>query len=205
MGLKETVLRNAKLKKITHRMLFPKNDPRPRAWVNLLLNPFFHDRGRGVRIRPTVRMDVVPFNKLVIGEKTIVEDFTVINNGVGDVHIGSDSLIGLGNAIIGPVMIGDKVILAQNVVVSGLNHAYQDARTAIKDQPIETRAIRVGRGCWLGANVVVTAGVTIGEHCVVAAGSVVTKDIPAYSVVVGNPGRVVKTFDAARQVWVKVS
>ncbi len=204
MGLKETILGNAKLKKIAHRMLFPKDDPRPRGWVNLLLNPFFHERGSGVRIRSNVRMDVVPFNKLVIGEKTIVEDFTVINNGVGDVYIGSDSLIGLGSAIIGPVMIGDKVILAQNVVVSGLNHAYQDARTAIKDQPIDTKAIKIGGGCWLGANVVVTAGVTIGEHCVVAAGSVVTKNIPNYSVVVGNPARVVKTYDASQDAWVKV-
>lgn len=205
MSFKEIVLRNAKLKKITHWMLFPKNDPRPRAWVNILLNPFFHDRGSGVRIRPTVRMDVVPFNKLVIGEKTIVEDFTVINNGVGDVQIGRDSLIGLGNAIIGPVMIGDKVILAQNVVVSGLNHAYQDAHTAIKDQPIETGAVIIGSGCWLGANVVVTAGVTIGEHCVVAAGSIVTKNIPGYSVVVGNPARVVKAYDPDSGAWVKVS
>lgn len=169
----------------------------------MLLNPFFHDLGRGVRIRRTVRMDVVPFNKLAIGDKTIVEDFTVINNGVGDVRIGCDSLIGLSNAIIGPVMIGDKVILAQNVVVSGLNHAYRDARAAIKDQPIETRAIRIGDGCWLGANVVVTAGVTVGRHCVVAAGSIVTRDVPDYSVVAGNPGRVVKTYDAVRGVWVK--
>lgn len=205
MGLKEIILGNAKLKKITHWMLFPKKDPRPRAWVNLLVNPFFHDRGSGVRIRRTVRMDVVPFNKLVIGENTIIEDFTVINNGVGDVQIGSDSLIGLGNAIIGPVMIGNKVILAQNVVVSGLNHAYRDANKAIKDQPIETATIKIGNGSWLGAGVVVTAGVAIGEHCVVAAGSIVTKNIPDYSVVVGNPGRVVKTYDAALDAWVKVS
>lgn len=205
MGFKGTILRNAKLKKIAHWMLFPKNDPRPRGWVNVLLNPFFHHLGRGVRIRRTVRMDVVPFNKLVIGQKTIVEDFTVINNGVGDVRIGCDSLIGLGNAIIGPVMIGDKVILAQNVVVSGLNHAYHDALAAIKDQPIETTAIKIGDGCWLGANVVVTAGVTVGRHCVVAAGSIVTKDVPDYSVVVGNPGRVVKTYDPVQGAWVKVS
>ena len=205
MGLKEIILGNAKLKKITHRMLFPRDDPRPRAWVNVLLNPFFHDIGRGVRIRSTVRMDVVPFNRLGIGDKTIIEDFTVINNGVGDVQIGSNSLIGLSNAIIGPVMIGDKVILAQHVVVSGLNHAYRDAGTAIKDQPIEKKAIVIGSGSWLGANVVVTAGVTIGRHCVVAAGSVVTKDIPDYSVAVGNPARVAKHYDAGQDAWVRVS
>ncbi len=204
MGLKEIVLGNAKLKKITHRMLFPKNDPRPRAWVNVVLNPFYHSRGQGVCIRRTVRMDVVPFNQLVIGEKTIIEDFSVVNNGVGDVRIGRDTLIGLSSAIIGPVMIGDKVILAQHVVVSGLNHAYQDTRIAIKDQPIEKEMITIGDGSWLGANVVVTAGVTIGRHCVVAAGSVVTKDIPDYSVAVGVPARVVKKYDSGQDGWVKV-
>ncbi|WP_373514953.1 DapH/DapD/GlmU-related protein [Persicitalea sp.] len=186
-------------------MLFPLNDPRPRPWVNVLLNPFYHTLGRNVCIRSSVRMDVVPFNKLVIGEKTIIEDFSVINNGVGDVQIGCDSLIGLSNAIIGPVIIGDKVILAQHVVVSGLNHAYQDVRTAIKDQPIEKKMIVIGDGSWLGANVVVTAGVTIGKHCVVAAGSIVTRNIPDHSVAVGNPARVVKTYDSDRDAWVKVS
>ncbi len=120
-------------------------------------------------------------------------------------QIGCDSLIGLSNAIIGPVIIGDKVILAQHVVVSGLNHAYQDVRTAIKDQPIEKKMIVIGDGSWLGANVVVTAGVTIGKHCVVAAGSIVTRNIPDHSVAVGNPARVVKTYDSDRDAWVKVS
>lgn len=149
-------------------------------------------------------MDVVPFNQFIIGEKTIIEDFTVINNGVGDVQIGKDSLIGLSNAIIGPVIIGNKVILAQHVVVSGLNHSYKDTHLAIKDQPIEKKKIIIGDGCWLGANVVVTAGVTVGKHCIIAAGSIVTKNIPDYSVVVGNPARVIKTYDPTQNDWVKV-
>lgn len=205
MGLKDIILRNAWLKSFSHRLLFPKNDPRPRAWVNVLLNPFFHSRGRGVRIRRSVRMDVVPFNPLSIGSYTILEDFTVVNNGVGAVHIGEDVLLGMSNVIIGPVSIGNKVILAQHVVVSGLNHAYRDPHRAIKDQPIETAPIVIEDDCWLGANVVVTAGVTIGKHCIVAAGSVVTKSIPAYSVAVGNPARVIRTFDFTANAWVKVS
>jgi acetyltransferase-like isoleucine patch superfamily enzyme len=204
MGLKELIIGNSGLKKIAHRLLFPKNDPRPRAWVNRLVNPFYHSRGRGVRIRSTARMDVVPFNELSIGELTIIEDFTTINNGVGAVQIGRDVVIGLSNIIIGPVTIGDQVILAQHVVISGLNHGYRNPRVAIKDQPIETAPIVIEKECWLGANVVVTAGVTIGQHSVVAAGSIVTKSIPPYSVAVGNPARVVRTFDFASNTWVKV-
>ena len=205
MSLKDIILRNAWLKTVSHRLLFPKNDPRPRAWVNVLLNPFFHSRGRGVRIRRSVRMDVVPFNPLSIGASTLIEDFTVINNGVGAVHIGEDALIGMSNVIIGPVSIGNKVILAQHVVVSGLNHAYRDPHCAIKDQPIETAPIVIEDECWLGANVVVTAGVTIGRHCIVAAGSVVTKSIAEDSVAVGNPARVIRTYDFTAKAWVKVN
>ena len=205
MNLKELIRGHSGLKKFSHWLLFPTNDPRPRPWVNLLLNPFYHSRGRRVRIRRSVRMDVVPFNGLALGDRVIIEDFTVINNGVGDVRIGHDSLIGLSNVIIGPVTIGDRVILAQHVVVSGLNHSYHDPYTAIKDQPIATAPIAIGESCWLGANVVVTAGVTIGRHCIVAAGSVVTKTIPPYSVAVGNPARVIKTYDFSSKAWVKVT
>ena len=185
-------------------MLFPTNDARPRPWVNILLNPFYHQRGKGVCIRRSVRMDVVPFNKLSIGDRTIVEDFSTLNNGVGDVSIGANTLIGLSNTIIGPVFIGDRVILAQNVVVSGLNHGYTEISTAIRDQPVTTAPIRIEEECWLGANVVVTAGVTIGKHSVVAAGSVVTKNIPPYSVAVGNPARIIKQYDFTRGEWLKV-
>lgn len=205
MNFKKLILRHPGLKKLSHWLLFPTNDPRPRPWVNLLLNPFYHSRGRGVRIRRSVRMDVVPFNGLTIGDRAIIEDFTVINNGVGDVWIGHDSLIGLSNVIIGPVTIGDRAILAQHVVVSGLNHSYLDPYTAIKDQSIATAPIMIGEACWLGANVVVTAGVTVGRHCIIAAGSVVTKSIPPYSVAVGSPARVIKTYDFSTKAWVKVN
>ncbi|MGG2329472.1 hypothetical protein ACE40V_24275, partial [Salmonella enterica] len=80
----------------------------------------------GAKIRQSVRLDVLPFNEFVLGDHSTVEDFSTINNGVGDVNIGHHSLIGMGNTIIGPVTIGNHVILAQNIVVSGLNHEYRD-------------------------------------------------------------------------------
>ena len=54
---------------------------------------------------------------------------------------------------------------------------------------------------WIGANTVITSGVHIGKHCVIGAGSVVTKDIPDYSVAVGNPTKVVKHYDPCGQQW----
>lgn len=56
------------------------------------------------------------------------------------------------------------------------------------------KPISIGADCWIGGSVTVLPGVTIGEGCTVGAGSVVTKDIPARSVAVGNPARVIKTI-----------
>ena len=150
-------------------------------------------------------MDVLPWNRFEIGNYSTIEDFSTVNNGVGDVIIGSDVIIGLGNVIIGPVKIGDAVILAQNVAVSGLNHSYEDIHTRIRDQTVSTLPITIEDDCWIGANAVITAGVTIGKHCVIAAGSVVTKDIPPYSIAVGNPARVIKRFDFEKNEWVRVN
>lgn len=150
-------------------------------------------------------MDVVPFNKFELGAHSTIEDFCTVNNGVGDVYIGSNSLIGMGNVIIGPVKVGNNVIFAQNIVASGLNHEYKDPTIPIRDQNVTVAPIIVEDDCWIAANVVITSGVTIGKHCVVAAGSVVTKNIPPYSIAAGNPAKVIKQYDATTKDWVRVN
>ena len=131
-------------------------------------------------------------------------DFSVINNGVGDVWIGNNTRIGIGNAIIGPAHIEDDVIFAQHVTVSGLNHQYKDVETPIHKQPISTKPIHIRTGAWIAANAVITAGVTIGKNSVIGAGSVVTKDVPDYSVVAGNPARLIKQYNQESKEWVRV-
>ena len=150
-------------------------------------------------------MDVLPFNRFELGSLSTIEDFCTINNGVGDVIIGKETRIGMGNVIIGPVTIGNSVIFAQNIVMSGLNHSYEDVTLSIDKQKVTTAPIIVEDECWIGANAVITAGITIGKHSVVAAGAVVTKDIPPYSVAVGNPARVIKQYDFDRKEWIRVS
>ncbi len=204
MPLTDFLKRNPGLKKFVHRLLIPKNEARPRLWVRWFVNPFFHKKGKGTIIRRRVRMDVLPFHHFSMGDHAVIEDFCTVNNGVGPVSIGRHSLIGIGNVLIGPVSIGDHVIIAQHVTISGLNHDYQDIHTPISQQSVKTAPIRIDDDCWLGANVVVTAGVTIGKHVVVAAGSVVTRDVPPFSVVAGSPARVIKRYDAGKQVWESV-
>ena len=186
-------------------MLVPKGEARPRLWVKFFLNRFYHTRGKGAKIRRYTRMDVLPFNKFSLGANSTIEDFCTINNGVGDVIIGDNSLVGMGNVIIGPVTIGNNVILAQNIVASGLNHEYKDPQTPIHLQPVTTAPIVIEDDCWIAANVVITAGVTIGKHCVVAAGAVVTKDIPPFSIAAGNPAKVIKRYDEGKGEWVRTS
>ena len=183
-------------------MLIPSNDYRPRFWVRNFANIFFHKKGKGARIRSRVRMDVLPFNQFELGSRSIIEDFCTVNNGVGDVLIGSHTLIGIGNVLIGPLHIGNNVITAQNVVISGLNHVYEDTRVPIVQQNVITAPVIIGDDCWIAANAVITAGVTIGRHCVIAAGAVVTKNIPDFCVAAGNPAKVIKRFEEGS--WVRI-
>jgi acetyltransferase-like isoleucine patch superfamily enzyme len=204
MSLKEKIKSNPGLKKLVHWMLIPSGEARPRLWVKLFVNPFIHNYGKGSKVRWRTRMDVLPFNKFSLGKGSTIESFCTINNGVGDVIIGGGTLIGMSNVIIGPVNIGNNVIFAQNIVASGLNHEYRDPDIAIKDQKIITAAITVEDDCWIAANAVITAGVTIGKHSVVAGGAIVTKDVPPYSVVAGNPARIIKRFDFEMGNWISV-
>jgi acetyltransferase-like isoleucine patch superfamily enzyme len=202
MSIKEKIKSNPGLKKFVHKMLV--TEARPRLWVEVLVNPFVHKQGKGSSIKSRTRIDVLPFNKFIIGKKTVIEDFSTINNGVGDVIIGDNTLIGMSNVLIGPVKIGNNVIFAQNIVASGLNHEYRDIDIPISEQKVTVSPIVVEDDCWIAANAVITAGVTIGKHCVIAAGAVVTKSIPPYSVAAGNPAKVIRQYNAETKEWERV-
>lgn len=204
MGLKEKIKSNDKLKKLVHWSILIPNQTRPRLWIKWFVNPFYHKKGKGACIRRRTRMDIVPWNKFELGSYSTIEDFSAINNGVGSVIIGDRTKIGLSNTIIGPVTIGNDIRLAQNITLSGLNHNYQDVNIPIHLQGVSTSPIVIEDETWIGANVVVLAGVKVGRHSIIAAGSVVTKDIPPYSVAVGNPARVLKKYNPETKIWEKV-
>lgn len=192
------------LKKTAQWLLNAENDPRPRWIIRVFVNPFVHKKGRGSVVRRYSRMDLFPFNKFSLGQNAIIEDYAVINNGVGDVEIGSSTIIGIGCVVIGPVSVGNNVMFAQHVVVSGLNHAYQDVSLPISQQQVTCKKITIEDEVWVGANSVITAGVTLGRHSVVGAGSVVTKDVPPFSIVAGNPARVIKQYNTTSKNWERV-
>lgn len=191
MNIKNYIQQHPQLKKALYRFLMHPVKTRPNWWIRPFVG-LFMKRGKGSVIYRSVRKDITPFHPFVIGKQSVIEDYACINNAVGEIRIGNNTRIGLHNTIIGPVHIGNQVNLAQGVVVSGLNHNFADIETPISEQGVSTALITINDDVWVGANVVIAAGVTIGKHCVIGAGSVVTKDIPDYSVAVGNPAKVIK-------------
>jgi acetyltransferase-like isoleucine patch superfamily enzyme len=154
--------------------------------------------GRGSVVEPPVR---------VAGERRIAV-------GAG-VYVGSGSWllalpgegvaleIGDGTSISGTlvvsaaqsVRIGRSVLMARNVYLSDHGHAFEERGVPVLAQGIsEPRPVEIGDGAWLGENVVVCPGVRIGRGAVVGANAVVLDDVPDYTVAVGVPARVVRSF-----------
>lgn len=102
------------------------------------------------------------------------------------------------------VIFHKNVLTADKVYVSDNLHGYEDVNTPIHKQPIiQNGTVEIGEGSWLGENVCVL-GANIGKHCVIGANSVVTKDIPDYSIAVGAPARVIKRYCFDKKEWIKV-
>jgi acetyltransferase-like isoleucine patch superfamily enzyme len=94
--------------------------------------------------------------------------------------------------------------LGQHVFVSGFNHGYKDASINSSVQPLDIKPVIIEDEVHIGANSVVTAGVTIGTRTQIGAGSVVTKSIPPFSIAVGNPCKVIKRFNKETNQWERV-
>jgi len=204
MSFREKIKSDPRLKKFILWTLTPDRNPRPRLWVRWFLNPFFHKKGKGALIRGRNRLDVFPYNKFIVGAYATIEDFTVINNGSGDVYIGDHARVGIGSVIIGPVSLGNGSGLGQHVFISGFNHSYHDGTQNSSHQGLDVKPVIIEEDVHIGANSVVTAGVTIGKRTQIGAGSVVTKSIPPFSVAVGNPCRVIKKFNHETNQWERV-
>lgn len=189
-------------KKILDGIIHPVK-VRPRLWIRLL-QFIFIKKGKGSVIYKSVRKDIVPFNKFEMGNYSVVEDFCTLNNSVGNIIIGNNSRIGLANTIIGPVEIGNNVNLGQNVILSGLNHNYDNIELNIDEQGITKKLITIQNNVLIGANSVILAGVTIGTHSYIGAGSIVTKSVEPYTLVAGNPARAIKRYDFEKKEWIKL-
>ncbi|MDO9255328.1 MAG: acyltransferase [Bacteroidales bacterium] len=194
-----------RLKKVLHYLMVHPYATRPRLWVRLFVYPFIIKRGKGSIIKRKARLDIFPSKTFSIGYRTVIEDYTIINNGMGDIIIGDRCAITSRVKLVGPVTLGNMVTIGSGAQITGLTHNFEDVTCPIKDQGVFPNRTVVDNDVWIGGNSVIIQGLKIGTHCIIASGSVVTKDVPPYSVVAGNPARVIKQFNFDTNQWEKVA
>lgn len=147
----------------------------------------FLDRGATVYARRG-------YGRLIIGKWVHLGVGTALRCHEGTLSIGDKSNLGREISIncYLDVEVGDSALMADNVYISDFDHRFDDLTLPIKDQGIAKARVRIERDVWLGTKVTVCRGVVIGEGTVVGANAVVTNDLPAFSVAVGVPARVIK-------------
>ncbi len=174
----------------------------------------FISAGKKLSVNRTAEIDRETAHRIKLGNFVILYKHVWLNVGVVDdgeepviiledgCAIGHRTTISAKNRI----HLESNVITGQSVLIMDHSHAYEDINRPIKFQGVSSGGrIRIGQGCWIGhgAAIVCTRGeLTLGENCVVAANALVTTSFPAYSVISGNPARVVKQFDPERNAWV---
>ncbi len=109
-----------------------------------------------------------------------------------NIQIGDYSEFGTRCMVHGNVEIGSNVIMGPDIKIYARNHKYERLDMPIRQQGKHYLKTKIGDDVWIGANVIITAGVTIGNHVIIGAGAVVTKDIMDYAIVGGVPAKIIK-------------
>lgn len=202
--IKNIITKNPKIKQFLLYLWVHPYSARTRWWARFFVYPFIIKRGKGSIIRRNARLDLNAGNKLIIGDRTIIENHVILNNGIGDIEIGNNTMITSRGMILGPALIGNNVVLGIGSQILGLTHDYEDIEKSIKDQGVSGTKVIIEDDVWIGGNCVIIQGIEIGKHSLVAAGSVVTKDVEPYTIVAGNPARPIKKYDFDTRTWVKI-
>jgi galactoside O-acetyltransferase len=130
-----------------------------------------------------------------IGENCYIEPPFHSNWGGKNVHLGKNVYFNFNATMVDDthIYIGDYTMLGPNVVIATAGHPILPE---LREKALQyNMPVHIGKNCWLGAGVIVLPGVTIGDNTVIGAGSVVTKDIPANVVAVGNPCKVLREIN----------
>lgn len=145
--------------------------------------------GKNVRIHDHARISCyTDYQGMKLNPKIIIGD---------DVYINAYALI----TAAGAITIEDHVIFGSHVTILDENHGLNPMVPSYMDTKLEVSPVTIKEGAWIGNNVIILPGVTIGKKAVIGAGSVVTKDIPDYTIAVGNPAKPIKCFDLDEKVW----
>jgi acetyltransferase-like isoleucine patch superfamily enzyme len=160
---------------------------------------------RGAFVRWPVHGNVLEAlreGRLELGEGTLFEPGVWITAPApARIRIGMGTFLNLGVMVAAAevVEIGDHCMFANGCFVTDANHRFDDPDKPVTWQGFTSKGpTRVGNNVWCGAHVVITSGVTIGERCVIGANSVVTTDLPPFSIAAGSPARVLRTIEYDR-------
>ena len=156
--------------------------------------------GRFVQIYEGAYLSALGKGKLVLGDNVNIGAYSrlVISQTFHEVgsHIHIGNRVGLGDFAhlggAGGLEIGDDCIIGAYLSCHPENHTYDDPAIPIRLQGVSRQGIKVGRNCWIGAKVTLLDGVTIGDNCIIGAGAVVTRSMPANSIIAGVPAKVIK-------------
>ena len=128
------------------------------------------------------------------------------NDFIPNLSIGSNTMISYNFTCLcsTELKIEENVLIASNVLITTENHGNIPGDISYLNQKLISKPILIKRNAWIGEKTVILPGLTIGEWSIVGANSVVTKSIPAYSIAVGNPAKVIKQFDFNTNKWVAI-
>lgn len=133
------------------------------------------------------------------GSNVNIEHGAFFASGRG-IKIGDNSGLGLNCRVSGPLEIGNDVMMGPNVMIFTQNHETENLAKPMQLQTAPKKGVKIGNDVWIGAGVIILPGVTVGNGCILAAGAVVTKDVPDYAVVGGNPAKVIKYREQKEEV-----
>lgn len=168
--------------------------------------------GKGSWIVPPARIEVPAY--ISIGEGVIIHEHAWMSVVPAVPGITPRFVVGDGThidrlchiACVGDIEIGPECLIGERVLIGDTYHLYDDPDVAIIHQPMaQPRKVTIGRGCHIGLGAMIMHGVTLGEQAYVGAGAVVTADVPERTVVVGNPARAVRRYDACTGQWASCS
>jgi acetyltransferase-like isoleucine patch superfamily enzyme len=145
--------------------------------------------GEGCYLAPSASISGRPGAALRMGKHGFVAAHAYITD---DVRLGDHCSVNPFATLRGRIAGGEGIRIGAYACLIGVNHGFAETHRPIWRQPHTSKGITLGDDIWIGSHVTVVDGVTVGSHCILAAGAVVTKDVPDYAIVGGNPAKVIR-------------